>query len=96
MDALFSRWNPSETQIGSSVQLISERRTSEQIQLDDKLHFSQDSYQTIAKNLAQMQDADNWLTECIDEALIMVDVLGIVAFLKKPTSEEIIRKVKGL
>ena len=60
--------------------LISERRTSEQIQLDDKLHFSQDSYQTIAKNLAQMQDADNWLTECIDEALIMVDVLGIVAF----------------
>lgn len=60
--------------------LISEKRTSEQIQLDDKLHFSQDSYQTIAKNLAQMHDTDNWLTECIDEALIMVDVFGIVAF----------------
>ena len=60
--------------------LISERRTTEQIQMDEGLHFSQDSYQTIANTLAQIKDEDNWLTECIDEALLMVDNSGIISF----------------
>lgn len=60
--------------------LISERRTTEQIQMDEGLHFSQDSYQTIANTLAQIKDKDNWLTECIDEALLMVDTNGIITF----------------
>lgn len=65
--------------------LINEKRTIEQIQLDDRLHFSQDTCKTIANNLAQINDEDNWLTECIDEALIMVDVFGIVAFRNRQT-----------
>ena len=60
--------------------LISERRTTEQLQMDEGLHFSQDSYRTIANTLAQMLDEDNWLTECIDEALLIVDVSGTIAF----------------
>lgn len=67
--------------------LISEKRTNEQIQLDDGLHLSRDSCKTIANNLAQMIAEDNWLTECIDEALIMVDVFGIVAFRNRQARE---------
>lgn len=60
--------------------LISEKRTTEQLQMDVGLHFSRDSDKTVANNLAQMIEEDNWLTECIDEALIMVDMSGVVAF----------------
>ena len=60
--------------------LISERRSLEQHQLDGGLHFSQDKYRFVANTLAQMGGEDNWLTECIDEALLMVDVSGIVTF----------------
>lgn len=67
--------------------LISEKRTKEQLQLDDRLHFSQDTCKNIANNLAQVIAEDNWLTECIDEALIMVDVAGIVAFRNRQARE---------
>ena len=60
--------------------LISERRSLEQHQLDGGLHFSQDKYKFVANTLAQMGSEDNWLTECIDEALLMVDVSGTVTF----------------
>ena len=60
--------------------LISERRALEQHQLDGGLHFSQDKYKFVANTLAQMSGEDSWLTECIDEALLMVDVSGTVTF----------------
>ena len=60
--------------------LISEKRTTEQLPVSAGLHFSRDSDETVANFLAQKIEEDNWLTECIDEALIMVDESGVVAF----------------
>lgn len=60
--------------------LIVEKHIDEQHQLNERLHFSQQSYQNIANALTHMVDENNWLTECIDEALIMVDRQGIVTF----------------
>ena len=60
--------------------LISEKRSAEQPQPDDGLHISQDGYKIVANTLAQKGAEDNWLTECIDEALLMVDTTGIITF----------------
>ena len=60
--------------------LIRERRVDEQRQISERLHFSEQSYEQIANALSHMVGSNNWLTECIDEALIMVDRSGVVAF----------------
>lgn len=60
--------------------LIVEKRIDEQHQINERIHFSQQSYLNIANALTHMVGEDNWLTECIDEALIMVDRRGVVAF----------------
>ena len=60
--------------------LILEKRVDEQRQVSERIHFSQQSFETIAHALAHMVPEDNWLTECIDEALLMVDPSGIVTF----------------
>ena len=60
--------------------LILEKRVDEQRQVSERIHFSQQSFETIAHALAQMVPENNWLTECIDEALLMVDRSGIVTF----------------
>ena len=39
----------------------------EQRQVSERIHFSQQSFETIAHALAQMVPENNWLTECIDE-----------------------------
>ena len=51
--------------------LIQEKRTDEQREVSERIHFSQQSYERIANALAHMASEGNWLTECIDEALIM-------------------------
>lgn len=60
--------------------LIREKRVDEQRQVSERIRFSQHSFETIAKALAHMASDSNWLTECIDEALIMVNQEGIVTF----------------
>ena len=60
--------------------LIREQRVDEQRQISERLHFSEQSYEQIANALSHMVGSNNWLTECIDEALIMVDRSGVVAF----------------
>ena len=60
--------------------LIREQRVDEQRQISERLHFSEQSYEQIANALSHMVGNNNWLTECIDEALIMVDRSGVVAF----------------
>lgn len=60
--------------------LIREKRVDEQRQVSERIHFSQQSFETIANALAHMVSENNWLTECIDEALLMVDQSGIVTF----------------
>ena len=60
--------------------LIREQRVDEQRQVSERLHFSEQSYEQIANALTHMVGSNNWLTECIDEALIMVDKGGLVTF----------------
>ena len=60
--------------------LILEKRDDEQRHPNERLHLSQNSYETVAKALTHMAGEDNWLTECIDEALLMVNFKGIVSF----------------
>ena len=60
--------------------LIQERRLDEARELSDRIHFSQQSDERIASALAHMASEGNWLTECIDEAILMVNHDDIVSF----------------
>ena len=61
--------------------LIREKRADDnQSSASGRLHFSVQSYERIAAAISHMTDENNWLTECIDEALILVDRAGIVTF----------------
>jgi len=60
--------------------LIQEKRLDEQRELSERIHFSQQSDERIAVALTHMASEGNWLTECIDEAIIMVNHEGIVTF----------------
>ena len=42
--------------------LILEKRVDEQRQVSERIHFSQQSFETIAHALAQMVPENNWLT----------------------------------
>ncbi|MCD7735958.1 MAG: histidine kinase N-terminal domain-containing protein [Lachnospiraceae bacterium] len=60
--------------------LIREKRTNEELQLSEKLHLSLEGYEKIASSLSKINPDNNWLTECMDEALLMVDHKGMVIF----------------
>ncbi|MEG2096565.1 MAG: sensor histidine kinase [Pseudoflavonifractor sp.] len=60
--------------------LIQEKRVDEQRQVSERIHFSEQSFEKIANILAHMVSENNWLTECIDEALVMVSREGLVTF----------------
>lgn len=60
--------------------LIREKRVDEQRQVSERIHFSQQSFETIANALAHMVSDNNWLTECIDEAFLVINHQGIVTF----------------
>ena len=78
----FQSVEPIRNAAGSRVigVLIREQRVDEQRQTGERLHFSEQSYERIANALAHMVGSNNWLTECIDEALLMVDKNGVVSF----------------
>ena len=60
--------------------LIREKRADEQRTVSERLHFSAQSYEQMAKAITHMVDENNWLPECIDEALILVGHDGRVTF----------------
>lgn len=60
--------------------LICEKRVDEKSNLTERIRFSEQGYKKVADLLTHMADEDVWLTECIDEAMIMVDKDGIVSF----------------
>jgi len=60
--------------------LIREKRVDEQRQISERIHLSQQGSERVANALAQMGTENNWLTECIEESLLMVDHQGIVNF----------------
>lgn len=60
--------------------LIREKREDEQRAVSERLHFSEQSYQRMAKAISHMSNEDSWLPECIDEAIIMIDHNGLVSY----------------
>lgn len=60
--------------------LICEKRIDENHQTSGRIHFSEEGYERIANMLGHMSAEGNWLTECIDEALLLVDKNGIVTY----------------
>ncbi|MGB4658823.1 MAG: sensor histidine kinase [Mobilitalea sp.] len=60
--------------------LIREKRMDEQYAIGERLHLSEQSYKTIADVLTHMGNENSWLTECIEEALLMINHNGIVTF----------------
>ncbi|NLH02266.1 MAG: histidine kinase, partial [Clostridiales bacterium] len=60
--------------------LICEKRVDEKRQTSERLHFSEEGYKRIANALSHLDEESHWLTECIDEALLLVDKNGIVTF----------------
>ena len=60
--------------------LIREKRADEQRTVSERLHFSTQSYERMANAITHMFDENNWLPECIDEALIIVGHDGVVMF----------------
>lgn len=61
--------------------LICEQRVDEErTQPSEIIHFSQKSYKRIARAITHMTEDDAWLTECIDEALVIVDKSGVVTY----------------
>ena len=60
--------------------LIREKRVDEKRPTSERLHFSEEGYERIANVLSHMSADSRWLTECIDEALILVDKNGIVTY----------------
>ncbi|WP_312642380.1 histidine kinase N-terminal domain-containing protein [Hydrogenoanaerobacterium sp.] len=60
--------------------LIREKRVDDERGIGERIHFSQQGYEKFADALSRMVEEDGWLTEYIDEALIMVNEKGIVSF----------------
>lgn len=71
--------------------LIREKREDEQRMISERLHFSEQSYKRIANAITHMSGENNWLPECIDEALIMVGHDGVVTFCNSLARELYIR-----
>lgn len=63
--------------------LIEEKRADENSEMSDRIRFSDTSYETVANMLTRMGEETSWLTDCIDEAVILVDMQGYVSFRNK-------------
>lgn len=71
--------------------LIREKREDEQRLVSERIHFSEQSYERIANAITHMSGENNWLPECIDEALIMVSHDGVVTFCNTLARELFVR-----
>lgn len=60
--------------------LIREKRADETRRVSERLHFSDKSRRRLAGLITQMTAQSNWLPECIDEALIIINRSGKVSF----------------
>lgn len=60
--------------------LIIEKHADEQQRISERLHFLEQSFARMAKVITHMTDENNWLPECIDEALILINNAGVVTF----------------
>ncbi len=60
--------------------LIREKRADKAAKENDHLHLSSQSYERLSTAITKIADDSTWLTEFIDEALLLVDSRGIITF----------------
>jgi len=60
--------------------LIQERHIDEKVFTSQRLQSAQQSYEAISGGFTRIMPENNWLTECIDEALLIVNDAGIITF----------------
>jgi len=63
--------------------LIEEKRADENSEMSERIRFSDTSYAIVADMLTRMDEQTSWLTDYIDEAVILVDMQGYVSFRNK-------------
>ena len=72
--------------------LIREKRVDEDRLVSERIHLSEQSYERVSTALSHMGPRDGWLTECIEEALVMVGHDGIVKY-RNSTAQELYRRL---
>lgn len=73
--------------------LIREQRLEEQPLLDNgRLHFSEPPPKQMADALVHLADGNNWLTECIDEGLLLVSRGGRIIF-RNSTARDLYQQI---
>ncbi len=60
--------------------LIREKKADEKAKGNDHLHLSAHSYEMLSTAITKIANDSTWLTEFIDEALLLVDANGIITF----------------
>lgn len=60
--------------------LIREKRMDEQYVASKRLHLSKKSFEKMADVITHIGDDNAWLTECIEEGLLLINKQGIVTF----------------
>lgn len=60
--------------------LIQERHINEKVMANQRIRSAQQSYETISGSFTRVMPENTWLTECIDEALLIVNKEGIITF----------------
>lgn len=63
--------------------LIEEKRAEEHSEMRDRIRFSAQSYAKVANVFTRLDDDSLWLVDCIDEAVILVDMDGHVSYRNK-------------
>lgn len=63
--------------------LIEEKNADENSEMRDRIRFTDQSYAKLASVLTRLDEESLWLAECIDEAVILVDMNGCVSYRNK-------------
>lgn len=72
--------------------LIQERHIDEKFFKNQRIRSAQRSYEAISGAFTRVMPENNWLTECIDEALLIVDDAGIITF-RNTLAKELYQKL---
>ncbi|MBN7773822.1 sensor histidine kinase [Clostridium aminobutyricum] len=63
--------------------LIEEKNADENSEMRDRIRFTEQSYAKLANVLTRLDKESSWLADCIDEAVILVDMNGYVSYRNK-------------
>ncbi|WP_312648727.1 sensor histidine kinase [Aminipila sp.] len=63
--------------------LIEEKNAEENSEMRDRIRFSDQSYAKLANVLTRLDEGTSWLADCIDEAVILIDMDGYVSYRNK-------------